>query len=145
MKEYEREALVERVERESATVGVDLPDRITVQGEPVDLRSFVVEVKSRDTVPPGERERVDRAKKNLRRERLQRKQRLEGADITREEGERLLETIAGIDRALNALEDLGPTDIEAEEQRRKRADEQRWMNFLDQVLDNDDDGPGARL
>ena len=142
MKEYEREILLERIGRESATVGADIPDRIDVQGEEIDLRTFVFEIKRRDTIPSGERERVDRAKKTLRRERLQRKQRIEEGELTFEEGEELAAAIIGIDRALNALESLGTTDIEAEEQRNEAADTKRWMNFLKQALGRDN---GPRL
>jgi hypothetical protein len=142
MKEYEREILLERIGRESATVGADIPDRIDVQGEEIDLRTFVFEIKRRETVPAGERERVEQAKKNLRRERLQRKQTIETGDISFAEGEELAAAIIGIDRALNALESLGPTDLEAEEQRKEAADTKRWMNFLKQALGRDD---GPRL
>jgi hypothetical protein len=159
MKEYEREILLERIGRESATVGADIPDRIDVQGEEIDLRTFVFEIKRRDTIPAGERERVERAKKNLRRERLQRKQAIENTEegspdrsdsgpasaddeITFEEGEEIAAAIIGIDRALNALESLGTTDIEAEEQRNEAADTKRWMNFLKQALGRDN---GPRL
>ena len=138
MNEYERELLLERVEREGAIVGADIPEQLTVQGETVDLQEFVFEIKRRETGPPGERDRVEQAKKNLRRERLQRKQRLEDDPLTREEGEELAEAIIGIDRALNALESLGPTDIEAEAERAERADRKRWMNFLRQALGQDD-------
>ncbi|PSP33434.1 hypothetical protein BRC64_03570 [Halobacteriales archaeon QH_10_67_22] len=144
MKEYERKQLLERIERDGATVGADIPDRIDVQGESVNLREFVFEIKRRDTVPPGERERVDRAKVNLRRERLQRKQRIEDDDISREEGERLVQAVIGIDRALNALENLGPTNLEAEIEAQERADKKRWTNFLKKVL-GEDDGRAGRL
>ena len=136
--EYERKQLLERVEREGATVGADIPEEMTVQGEPVELRSFVFEVNSRETVPSGERERVERAKRNLRRERLQRKQRIEDGDITRAEGETLAEAVVGIDRALNALEQLEPADVEAEAERAEAADRKRWMSFLRQVLGHED-------
>ncbi len=145
MNEIERKRLLERVEREGATVGASIPETITVQDETVDLREFVFEVRRRDTVPDGERERVERAKKNLRRERLQRKQRLEDADLTLEEGERLAESIVGIDRALNGLEQLDVTDVEGEAERAEAADRKRWMSFLRQVLGRDDDGPRAGL
>jgi hypothetical protein len=143
VKEYERKQLIERVEREGATVGADIPERIDVQGEAVDLREFVFEIKRRDTVPAGERERVERAKKNLRRERLQRKQRIEDGDISREEGEQLAADIVGLDRALNALESLGPTDIEAEIEAQEAADRKRWMSFLRKALGQDHDSQGA--
>lgn len=139
MKPYERKQLLERIERDGATVGADIPDRIDVQGEPVDLREFVVEIKRRDTIPTGERERVEQAKKNLRRERLQRKQRIEDDDISREEGEELAQAVIGIDRALNALESLGPTNLEAQREAQEQADKQRWMNFLKKALGRESD------
>ena len=142
MKEYEREILLERIGRDGATVGADIPERIDVQGESIDLQEFVFEIKRRETVPLGERDRVERAKKNLRRERLERKQLIEDREVDFEEGEEVAGAIIGIDRALNALESLGPTDIETEQQRKEAADTKRWMNFLQQALGRDD-GPRA--
>ena len=138
MDEYERKLLIERIGREGATVGVSIPERVTVQGQEVDLHEFVFEIKRLETVPSGEREKVEEAKKNLRRERLQRKQRIERGEIDFEEGERLAESIVGIDRALEALESLGPSDIEGEAKRQEAMDQKRWMNFLKQVLGRDD-------
>ncbi|MFC7142228.1 DUF5788 family protein [Halosimplex aquaticum] len=143
MKEYERKQLLERIGREGATVGAEIPDRIEVQGEPVDLREFVFEIKRRDTVPAGERERVDQAKTNLRRERIRRKDLIEDGDISREEGERQAQAIIGIDRALNALENLGPTNLEAEIEAQETADKKRWMSFLKQALGHDQDSQGS--
>lgn len=143
MREFERKQLLERIQREGATVGASIPDEVEVQGETVALQEFVFEIKKRETVPSGERERVERAKKNLRRERLQRKQRVEDDDISYEEGERLVESVVGIDRALNALEQLGPTNLEAEAEKKKAADRKRWMNFLQQALGRDDSAGGV--
>lgn len=146
MKQFERKQLLERIEREGATVGASIPERTTVQGEEIDLQKFVFEIRRRDTVPPGERDRVERAKRNLRRERLQRKQRLEDAEISREEGERLAETVIGLDRALNELESLGPVDLEAEAEAKETADSKRWTRFLRKALGHadDDSGHGTR-
>jgi hypothetical protein len=137
VKEFERKQLLERVNREGATIGVDIPDRIDVQGEEVELRDFVFEIKRRETVPEGEKERVDEAKKNLRRERLQRLQRIEENEVSYEEGQRLVESIVGIDRALNALEQLRPANLEQEAQLQEAQDQKRWMNFLKQALGRD--------
>jgi len=144
VKEFERKQLLERVNREGATVGADIPERITVQDEEVDLQQFVFEIKRRDTVPAGERERVERAKKNLRRERLQRLQRIEDNEVSYEEGERLVESIIGIDRALNALEQLGPADLEREAQAQEAADRKRWMSFLKKALGHKDTSHNTR-
>ncbi len=134
MKEYERKGLLERVNREAATVGADIPETIEVQGESIDLQSFVFEIKRRDSVPPGERERVERAKRNLRRERLERLHRIEENEVSYEEGERLASSIIGIDRALDALDGLDAADPETEAERQAAADRKRWMNFLKKAL-----------
>jgi len=143
VQEFERKRLIERIEREGATVGADIPDEITVQEETIDLQAFVFEIKRRETIPQGERERVTRAKKNLRRERLQRKQRLEAADISYERGEELANAIIGIDRALNALEQLGPANLEAQQQAQEAADKKRWMSFLQKALGHKDADSGT--
>ena len=142
MKEYERKLLLERIDREGATVGASIPDRIDLQGTEVDLREFVFEIKRRDTVPEGEREKVEQAKRNLRREKIERRELIEGNEVTFEEGERLAEAIIGIDRALEALQSLGSANIEGEIRAKEAADQKRWMGFLKKVLGRDD---GPRL
>jgi hypothetical protein len=129
--------LLERLDREGATIGKSVPEEITVQGELVALREFVFEMNRFDSIPTQERDRVEQAKKNLRRERLQRRQQIERGDVSFEDGEELVESILGIDRALNALENLGPTDVAGEEQAKEAADRKRWMKFLRQVLGQD--------
>jgi hypothetical protein len=141
VKEHERKQLLERVERDGATVGVRMPERIELEGEPFELRAFVFEIKRLDAVPPGDRERVEAARKRLRRERLARRRTIEAGEVSYERGEALAESVLGIDRALNALQSLEPTDLEAEAAARDAADRKRWLSFLDQVLDTDDGRP----
>jgi hypothetical protein len=147
MREFERKQLLERVDRESATVGASIPDEIEVQGERLELQSFVFEVKRHERVPAELREEIEQAKRQLRRERIERRERLEDGDITREEGETVADAIIGIDRALHALESLGPTNIEAEEEAAERADQKRWLSFLKDALGQSDgdssSGPGG--
>ncbi|MFC7324796.1 DUF5788 family protein [Halorubrum rutilum] len=140
MKEYERKGLLERVNREAATVGADIPEEIEVQGEPIELQSFVFEIKRRDSIPPGERDRVERAKRNLRRERLDRLEPIEENEVSYERGEELAASIIGIDRALDALEGLNAPDPETEAERQEAADQKRWMSFLKKALGRDDAG-----
>jgi hypothetical protein len=138
VKEFERKQLVERIDRDGATVGVRIPDRVEVQGEEVELRDFVFEIKRRETVPPGERDRVERAKRNLRRERLERRERIEAGEIAYEEGEALADAVVGIDRALEALESLDGSSVEREAEAQETADTKRWMSFLKQALGRED-------
>jgi len=141
VKEYKRKQLLERVGREAATIGADIPEQIEVQGETLELQQFVFEIKRRETVPAEQRERVDEAKRNLRRERNERLELLENGEISHEKGEALANSIIGIDRALDALEQLDAGDIESEAARQEAADQKRWMNFLQQALGHDDGSP----
>jgi hypothetical protein len=143
VQEYERKQLLERIGREGSTLGVDIPERIEIQGEEIRLREFVFEIKRRETVPPGERDRVERAKRNLRRERLERKELIEAGEIDFEAGERVAGVIIGIDRALEALETLGSESVAREAERSETADTKRWMDFLKKAL-GQDDGPEVR-
>jgi len=142
VKEYERKGLLERVNREAATVGADIPETIEVQGESIDLQSFVFEIKRRETVPPGERDRVERAKRNLRRERLERLELIEENEVSYADGERIAASIIGIDRALDALDGLNAPDPETEAKRQEAADQKRWMSFLKKALGRDEAGGG---
>ena len=138
MKEYQRKQLLERVGRDGSTVGTRIPDTITVQGEQLDLQTFVFEINRRETIPPGDRERVETAKRNLRRERVERLERIEENRVSYEEGEELADSIIGIDRALNALDQLEPVDLESEAERKSTADQKRWTRFLQKALGHDD-------
>ncbi len=138
MDDLQRKQLLERVNREGATIGHQIPAQLTIQGESVALRDFVFEVQQRESYPQSERERVKQATRNLRRGRKQRLETLEEGAISYEDGEQLVEEIIGIDRALNALGSLEATDIEAEAEQQEVADKRRWMSFLKQALGHDD-------
>jgi len=146
VREFERAKLVERIERESATVGADIPDRIELGDQTLDLDAFVFEMRRRDAIPAGERERLEDAKRSLRRARRERKERIEAGQIDYEQGEEIAREVIGIDRALNALDDLSEADLEAEANASEAADRKRWMKFLRKALGHEEDSKarGAR-
>lgn len=144
VQEFERKQLLERIDREAATVGAQIPDEIEIQGETIELRDFVFEIKRRDTVPSGERDRVEQAKKNLRRERRHRRDIIDAGEVSFERGEALAESIIGIDRALESLEQLNPADVEQDARMKEAADTKRWVRFLKQALGHEEDTSGRR-
>jgi hypothetical protein len=144
VKAYQQKQLLERIGRDGATVGRQLPEAIEIQGETIDLRAFVFEIKRRETIPPGERDRVETAKRNLRRERVERVELIENNEVSYEEGQDHVEAIVGIDRALNALDQLEPVDLEAEAKRQDAADKKRWTKFLKKALGHEDDNSRNR-
>jgi len=145
MEEYERKRLLERIGRESATVGASIPETLDLNGESFPLREFVFEVQRVDAVASERRESVEEAKRALRRARRDRAQRLEAGDVDVDEGERLAGEVIGIDRALGALESLDEeTDVEAEAARAETADRKRWYAFLTEATGSDETTRGGR-
>jgi hypothetical protein len=138
VEDYERKRLLERIERDGATVGHRLPERITVDGDPFELRGFVTDVGTTEQVTPEQREAVEEARVQLRRERNDRVDRIEHGNVTVEEAEDLADTVVGIDRALNALERLEDADLEAEAERAEQAEKKRWFSFLREALGHED-------
>lgn len=138
VQEYERKQLLDRIDRDGATVGVSLPEEIEVDGETIALRDVVVTVKGQDDVAPETREEVEELTRKLRRGREERREQIDTGDITLEQGEELATEIIGIDRALNALSRLGTADMEAEMEAAEVADKKRFHAFLRKALGHDD-------
>ncbi|ELZ40107.1 hypothetical protein C463_16442 [Halorubrum californiense DSM 19288] len=146
MDESEREAILDRVTGQSATVGASVPDTVTIDGNAVDLSEFIVETRAVETVPPDVERKVSSVKSTLRAERERRMARLRGergdtdagdppADepLDRGTAERLADEVVGIDRALNALETIRHPDF-ADEHRSATLDgHERWLAFVDDV------------
>ncbi|WP_232701379.1 DUF5788 family protein [Halobacterium wangiae] len=129
MNEPQRRELLGEVRRSTGTIGEEMPEELDVQGTTIDVREFVFECKRLDAIPEGERDRIEDVKSKLRRERLERKQRLEREAITLEEGEELVESIHGLDRALTALDGLDEPDI-GEQLRQKELEDARELLAL---------------
>ncbi|EMA62671.1 DUF5788 family protein [Halorubrum lipolyticum] len=145
MNESEREAILDRVTSQSATVGASVPDAVTIDGAEVDLSEFIVETRAIETVPPALDRKVSSVKTTLRAERERRMNRLRGeregdggtdatdGPLDRETAETLADEIVGIDRALNALDTIRHPDF-ADEHRSATLDgHERWLAFVDAV------------
>ncbi|MXR40282.1 hypothetical protein GRX01_02770 [Halobaculum sp. WSA2] len=111
MNEHERDRLLGKLRRASGTLGERVPEQIEIEGESVDLRSFVFECDQLETVPESQRERIEGTLSSLRRARIRRKRRIEDGEIPVEEGERLVTEIRGIERAIRALEALDEPEL----------------------------------
>jgi hypothetical protein len=133
MDDAERAELLERVNRKGATIGTSLPETVTVDDEELPLAEFVIETRKVPGVPPEHRDLLDDAKRTLRTERAQRLERLEEAPLDVETAETLADEIVGIDRALNALENIRQPDYGDTAKTAAIDDHKRWATFLDQL------------
>ncbi|TKX85620.1 hypothetical protein EXE43_12660 [Halorubrum sp. SS5] len=128
-----REALLDRVNSPSATVGASVPDEVEIDGSAVDLSTFIVETRKVDAVPPALDRKVTAARESLRAERARRVERLESDPLDRETAEALADEVVGIDRALNALEGVRRPGFADEHHADTLAGHERWLAFVDQV------------
>lgn len=134
MKDYEREALLDKTSRETGFVGADIPETLEVDGETIRLQEYVMEART-EGIP----EDLGEVVKELRRERTELHDSLREDELTYEEGMDIVETIAGIDRALTLLK-AEPGDVDVEATRQERMDQQRWLEFLKKVTGRKKDG-----
>ncbi|QKG91585.1 hypothetical protein HPS36_01510 [Halorubrum salinarum] len=128
-----REALLDRVNSPSATVGASVPDEVEIDGSAVDLSAFIVETRKVDAVPPALDRKVTAARESLRAERARRVERLESDPLDPETAEALADEVVGIDRALNALEGIRRPGFADEHHADTLAGHERWLAFVDQV------------
>ncbi|WP_126664071.1 DUF5788 family protein [Haloterrigena salifodinae] len=133
MNAAERRDLIERVNRQSATIGQELPETITVGDDDLPLEEFLIETRKVEGIPDDAKPLVQETERELAAERKRLVERLESAPIDREEGEELVETIVGIDRARNALKSLRRERFGAEARSATLDDHERWLEFVDAI------------
>jgi uncharacterized protein YjiS (DUF1127 family) len=135
LREDRRQELLAEVRRRTATIGKRIPETVTVDGEPFDLREFVMETKSQGSIPPARRESVRSVRRTLERERKRRRKRLETASLTESAARDLADTILGLDRALTALSNLSEPDFETRSAKADVDGTKQWLDFVDQLTD----------
>lgn len=133
MDDDEREALLRRINRGSATVGASVPETLTIHGDEIDLKEFLVETRKVDRIPPETMDLVGEATRTLKAERETRVQTLESEPIDRERAEAIATEVVGIDRAINALETIRHPDFADETTATTIDDHKRWLGFLDEI------------
>ncbi|MDR5673511.1 Uncharacterized protein AArcCO_0480 [Halalkaliarchaeum sp. AArc-CO] len=131
--QQKREELLRRVNRQGATVGARTPETVAVGGEEFHLREFLIETRKVEGVPPDARDLVKEATTELSKRRKQLHGRLETESLTRAEADRIAEEIIGLDRAINALENLRRPTYGEQATKSSIADHKRWLDFLESV------------
>ncbi|WP_440766476.1 DUF5788 family protein [Natronorubrum sp. DTA7] len=129
----ERRDLLERANRQSATIGRTLPETITVGDDELPLEEFVIETRKVEGIPDDVKPLVRETERELTAERKRLVARLESDPIGREEGEQIVETIVGIDRAKNALRSLRRKGFGAEASSAALDDHERWLDFVNAI------------
>lgn len=132
--EERREELLQRIAKRGATIGERIPEEVTIDGQPLALRSFVWETKKQGVVPPEKRENVREVRAKLEHERDRLRERLREEPLTEETAEEVADTIVGIDRAIGALSNLREPDFGQQSHEAYIESNRRWLNLIDQLL-----------
>ncbi|MFC7131676.1 MULTISPECIES: DUF5788 family protein [Salinibaculum] len=133
MDEAQREELLARINSQGATIGAQIPDTITLAGDELHLSEFLIETRKVDRIPPEAEEKLTEAKRALREARARRVERLETESLALDTAEAIADEVVGIDRALNALENIRHPDFGDHAHSAKIADHKKWLGFLDTV------------
>lgn len=129
-----RAALLERVNRQSATIGAKTPETITIEGTEIDLHEFLIETRNLPEIPPGTKDLVSTAKRRLKTERTERVERLKTEEsLSEAAAETLAEEIIGLDRARNALDGVYRPDYGEEAHNMTIDDYKRWLGFVESI------------
>jgi hypothetical protein len=126
MDERQRDELLGKVRGTNSTIGADIPESITVDGETVPIREVYFEVSGHEELPAADRERVDAILSYLRRRRLALVQQIQRREVDYETGESLVDEVRDLDRAINAFESLEDPSL-AEQVRREEIESAREL------------------
>ena len=138
MDETKQNTLLSLIDRDSLTVGVEIPEEIVVQERKIPLSEMVFDICSEGKTPDKFDMSVDEIKVQLRRERNNLVEEIEEGSITYQKGEENLEKIKSVERALSVLKNSGQdVSIEDEIKRNEAMRAKKWKNFLDKIkMDN---------
>lgn len=130
MDDSERTALLQQVNKQSATVGASIPETVPIQGTEIELAEFIIETRGIEQLPPESESVLAEAKRAFRTARAERVEQIESAELDREQAEAIADEIVGIDRALNALETIRHPDFGDQSQAETVEDYKRWLGFV---------------
>lgn len=135
MEDSYRNILLSKVDRDSATVGIDIPDSMNVQGEKVPLQKLVFDICSKDDISDEYNITKDEIKVMLRRERNDILDRIENDEsMSRREGREAVKQISQIDRALGFIRNSDKDiDLEVEIKKSEAKSTKRWKQFIDKI------------
>jgi len=112
MDDRQRDELLDRIHRSSATVGGSIPETVLLEGESIPLREFYFEISDKQEIQTDEEERFEEILTYLRRERLRLIQLIENDEVDYESANELVPKISDLDRAIDAFESLEGPDLD---------------------------------
>lgn len=145
MEEWKCEKYYDMTQRDSFTIGTEIPEEIQIEGRVIPLKHLAFDISSKGEVPDKYDTDLKTIKRNLRRERNNMSDKLEECTVESEdEAQNLVDQIRQIDRALSVMSDPGETDVESEVKRNEAVKQKKWQEFLKKVKDSGSNNKGRR-
>jgi hypothetical protein len=136
LSDRDRENYLIKLKKEFAFAGVSIPERISVDGEHIRLRAYVLEIAGKKgSMTPEELAEADRIAALVRNKRKAIMRKIGSADLTRDEADILFKTAAGLGRALDTLDRAREpkTSVTEASKKAKLEDGRRWLSMVKKI------------
>jgi hypothetical protein len=132
----DRENYLIKLKKEFAYAGVSIPEHVSVEGEQVRLRSYVLEIsKKKGKMTPADLAEADRIAALVRKKRNAIVRKIGSGDLTGDEAESLFRTATGLGRALDTLDRAreAKTSVADAARKAKLEEGRRWLGMVKKI------------
>lgn len=135
MDDIERKKYLAEIEKETSTVGIDMPDNLEVNGNNIPANDIIFNMSSEGNLPGNMNMKISQLKQDLIKEKNNLIEEIEKADITSDTAEEYIEKINQIERVIDSLnpDDMSFGDKSDINQAKKT---KKWRNFIDKIRDS---------
>jgi pyruvate formate-lyase activating enzyme-like uncharacterized protein len=124
------------IEKDSSTVGIEIPKNIEIKDENINLKKIVLEVNRdvdlEDKYGLSELE----LKKLLRRERSDLVSKIEAGEVSEQKAQEIVDKVRKIDRSLNSITSDSKENLEKKIKRKEATRKKKWRNFVKKIREN---------
>lgn len=135
MDKSKREMYLEKIEKETSTVGVEMPDNMEINDINYPVGDILFNISSDNTFPDSIDISESDFKKNLIEERQNLVDNIKNGDITEDKANSIVKKINRIDRIINTLTNDN-VSFEEKNKRNKAKKTAKWRNFVDKIKNN---------
>lgn len=135
MDESEREVYLEKIEKETSTVGVKIPDTMEINNINYPVSDILFDLSSDNSFSDAISISESDFKKNVIKERQNLVDNIKNGDITEAEANSIVKKINKIDRIINTLTN-DDVSFKEKNKRNKAKKTAKWRNFVDEIKDN---------
>lgn len=135
MDDSERKKYLAEVEKETLTVGIDIPNDLEVNGKNIPANDVIFQMSSDGNLPDDVNITISQLKQNLIKEKNDLVNKIESGDISSDTAEKYVEKISQIERVIDSLnpDDIGFGDKSDINKAKKT---KKWRNFIDKIRDS---------